>query len=59
MGDLGTGEWAHSTEDVFWRRSKLGLRLPPEETRCLEHWFAANAGFPNAAGQGGAGAIAG
>ncbi|OXY82657.1 glycerol-3-phosphate dehydrogenase [Oceanimonas doudoroffii] len=24
-------EWAHSADDVLWRRSKLGLRLTPEQ----------------------------
>ncbi|MCT7656520.1 hypothetical protein MBH78_21635 [Oceanimonas sp. NS1] len=24
-------EWAHGADDVLWRRSKLGLRLTPEQ----------------------------
>ena len=28
---LRTSEYAHSAEDVLWRRSKLGLRLNPEQ----------------------------
>jgi glycerol-3-phosphate dehydrogenase len=36
-------EWARSADDVLWRRSKLGLRMRPEETRRLEQWFASNA----------------
>jgi glycerol-3-phosphate dehydrogenase len=28
---LRTSEYAQSAEDVLWRRSKLGLRLNPEQ----------------------------
>jgi glycerol-3-phosphate dehydrogenase len=28
-------EWARTAEDILWRRSKLGLRLKPEEARAL------------------------
>ncbi|PWC45674.1 glycerol-3-phosphate dehydrogenase C-terminal domain-containing protein, partial [Azospirillum sp. TSO22-1] len=34
-------EWAQTTEDVLWRRSKLGLRLTPAEVRDLEDFMAA------------------
>ena len=29
-------EWAHSGADVLWRRSKLGLHLPPASTALLD-----------------------
>ena len=28
-------EWARTAEDVLWRRTKLGLRLGPDETARL------------------------
>jgi glycerol-3-phosphate dehydrogenase len=36
-------EWAEAAADVVWRRSKLGLRMTPEETAALEAWMAARA----------------
>ncbi|HVN41700.1 MAG TPA: glycerol-3-phosphate dehydrogenase [Steroidobacteraceae bacterium] len=35
-------EWARSAEDILWRRTKLGLRLPPDATGRLEAWLAAH-----------------
>ena len=32
-------EWASSAEDILWRRSKLGLRLTPDEVSALTHWL--------------------
>jgi glycerol-3-phosphate dehydrogenase len=32
-------EWARSADDALWRRSKLGLRLSPEEQRSVADWF--------------------
>lgn len=32
-------EYARSAEDVLWRRSKLALRLVPDERERLAHWF--------------------
>lgn len=32
-------EWVRSADDFLWRRSKLGLRLSPEETRVLEAYI--------------------
>ncbi len=29
-------EWARSTEDILWRRSKLGLRLSAKQTKALD-----------------------
>jgi glycerol-3-phosphate dehydrogenase len=31
-------EWARSAEDVIWRRTKLGLRLSPEQVATLEEF---------------------
>ncbi|MDR6955271.1 glycerol-3-phosphate dehydrogenase [Ancylobacter sp. 3268] len=33
-------EWARSADDVLWRRSKLGLRLSPEQKAALETFMA-------------------
>ena len=32
-------EFAHTAEDVLWRRSKLGLRLNEKEVDALNHWM--------------------
>ena len=34
-------EWACTAEDIVWRRSKLGLRLTPQETAALDVWISA------------------
>ncbi len=34
-------EFARSAEDVIWRRSKLGLRLSPDQVAALEEYMAA------------------
>lgn len=39
---LITHEFARDAEDILWRRTKLGLRMSPEETAALEGWLAAN-----------------
>ena len=33
-------EWAHTAEDILWRRSKLGLRMAPAEVTALDHYLA-------------------
>jgi glycerol-3-phosphate dehydrogenase len=33
-------EWAHTADDVLWRRTKLGLRFSREERRTLTDWMA-------------------
>lgn len=37
-------EWARTSEDVLWRRSKLGLHIEPESrdavAACIDAWFA-------------------
>ena len=32
-------EFAHTAEDILWRRSKLGLRLTPDQAQILEDWI--------------------
>jgi len=39
---LMSSEWAVSAEDIVWRRSKLGLRMLPDEIAALDGWIAAN-----------------
>ncbi|MGG7606093.1 glycerol-3-phosphate dehydrogenase [Massilia sp. BKSP1R2A-1] len=34
-------EWARSAQDVLWRRSKLGLHLPPGCADAIDAWIAA------------------
>ncbi|WP_370031715.1 glycerol-3-phosphate dehydrogenase [Qipengyuania mesophila] len=34
-------EYAHTAEDVLWRRSKLGLHLAAESHQAVSDWFAA------------------
>jgi len=36
---LVSSEWACTTEDVIWRRSKLGLRLTSSEVAALDAWM--------------------
>lgn len=36
-------EWAITAADILWRRSKLGLHLPPDTSTVLENWIATNA----------------
>ena len=31
-------EWARTTEDMLWRRTKLGLRFTPDQVARLERW---------------------
>ncbi len=33
-------EWARTAEDILWRRSKLGLVLPPAAATTLDEWLA-------------------
>ena len=33
-------EWAMTAEDILWRRSRLGLHLPPEAAQVLDEWLA-------------------
>jgi glycerol-3-phosphate dehydrogenase len=34
-------EWASTSTDILWRRSKLGLHLPPETAQKIDAWIAA------------------
>ena len=36
---LMSNEWACTADDVAWRRSKLGLRLSPDEIAVLDEWI--------------------
>ena len=33
-------EWASCADDILWRRSKLGLHLPPDTAQKLDAWIA-------------------
>ena len=37
-------EWARSSADILWRRSKLGLHLAPGSAAVLDEWIAARQG---------------
>lgn len=39
-------EWARCAADMLWRRSKLGLHLPPGSAAVLDAWIAARAAPP-------------
>lgn len=41
---LITREWARQADDILWRRSKLGLRLSPEQAGRLEAYLRERAG---------------
>ncbi len=40
---LMTNEWAQTSDDVLWRRSKLGLRISEAESAALESFMAQSA----------------
>jgi glycerol-3-phosphate dehydrogenase len=40
-------EWAAAAEDVLWRRSKLGLHVPPGTADALRAWFAETGAKPS------------
>jgi len=51
---LMTKEWARFPDDVLWRRSKLGLTMPPEAREALAAFMArVSAGGPSAGRDGG------
>ena len=33
-------EWARTADDIIWRRTKLGLRLTPDQVAALDGWLA-------------------
>ncbi len=39
---LTTQEWAHTAEDILYRRTKLGLRMSPEQVAALSEHLATN-----------------
>jgi glycerol-3-phosphate dehydrogenase len=41
-------EWAHSADDVLWRRSKLGLHYSAEERQQVADWLVAQDPQPSA-----------
>ncbi|MEM1160581.1 MAG: glycerol-3-phosphate dehydrogenase, partial [Pseudomonadota bacterium] len=41
---LMTREWAETTDDILWRRSKLGLRLNEQQVSDLSDWMAEHGG---------------
>jgi glycerol-3-phosphate dehydrogenase len=43
---LMSEEWANTTEDIVWRRSKLGLRMTREEIAGLGAWISAQRAAP-------------
>jgi len=43
---LMQNEYAHCAEDIVWRRSKLGLRLTPQEIELLDVWMAHGSARP-------------
>ena len=43
---LMSEEWACTAEDIVWRRSKLGLRLTPQEIAAIDVWIAAHGVIP-------------
>lgn len=40
---LVENEWARTADDILWRRTKLGLRVSPEEKAELSGWLAEHA----------------
>jgi glycerol-3-phosphate dehydrogenase len=36
---MRTREWAQTSDDILWRRSKLGLRFDPAQVERLEKWL--------------------
>ena len=43
---LMSEEWACTADDIVWRRSKLGLRLTPEEIARLDAWISSQSAAP-------------
>jgi glycerol-3-phosphate dehydrogenase len=39
-------EWALTAEDILWRRTKLGLHLPPDALAVLDAWLRAHPPAP-------------
>ena len=43
---LRTHEWAHTLDDVLWRRTKLGLHLTAQQVAVLRSWWSMRDGAP-------------
>ena len=43
---LMSSEWALTTKDIVWPRSKLGLRLSAAEIAAIDDWIAASGARP-------------
>jgi glycerol-3-phosphate dehydrogenase len=43
---LVRNEWARTDEDVLWRRSKLGLRVTPDDVAALQRYLGGRVGLP-------------
>jgi hypothetical protein len=39
---LVSNEWAHSANDILWRRTLLGLHFTPDQTTGLDNWITRN-----------------
>ena len=46
-------EWAETAEDILWRRSKLGLRVSPQQSNALDDYIRTRNGHEIAAVAGG------
>ncbi|NIY77649.1 glycerol-3-phosphate dehydrogenase [Thalassospira sp. HF15] len=46
---LMANEWACGTEDVLWRRTKLGIGMQPDQVEAIDKWFAAQTRLGRAA----------
>ena len=46
---LIANEWATTTDDVLWRRTKLGLGMQSDQVDAVTHWFATQARLGQAA----------
>ena len=46
---LISSEWARTSEDIVWRRSKLGLRLSSAEIAAIDDWMSAHHSAASAA----------
>ena len=46
---LCTAEWVTTSQDILWRRSKLGLSFMPSEELALDAYLAAKQQSPHAA----------
>jgi len=59
VAHLVKNEWAMSSDDILWRRTKLGLRLGDAGRRQLADWLAARLPLLGQASQVGEGGVAG